>query len=693
MSFPSKLFDASGDPAFDALDFGISGQVLSCGNSFLMQGLHAGGMAFTNKGPLCCVHRGIERIPVAHLWTSDLLPRKRMSGQLRRSTVSESDLEMEKSGQDEQRNEEQVYSLRYTENGMGNCLDTFTLDEEDVLVAHVDVAQSDLKVSRLESPQGLEPMRLRPLHELQVVDEDPTSNFGGGEILQLATALSSEDKLLSDQRGLFATRRSRCVDFVTCEVRREEDQICLLRKHKVCYKLENREKRKNEATCCVSFNPFWQEEACVLNTDGTVDIWDASSESVVGYSGMGKDAMAAAVLEHSISSRDAVAFVRKLVLPFGHCVWGAHPRTILCCQPYRISLVDLRSSSSCHDLLQMPSHVLGLTGRLFSLCRGGGDVRSSHQFIVSSSSLLCIFDIRQPSMPLLRWLHHQEFDPPRHLLRLQLESRSVEEANLLVTGSHQSGEILCYQYGKFAGDAAPSSLGLPQKLFSIGDANLEIPSRSLGGRPGEERRRVEQRKASEKQELRDLRTLRGLSFSWQPSSSSSSSQPSVSPFSARFALVFQSTQFGEVFVQKVAAQPESEEEFEGNCSWTQDSGVTESTGAHVLSRQHKEADRVPGPEGYAGDDEEGARERPSLSDAYHKALRVMVSTMKKEDVALSRQGRAKALRTMNLKKENFSISYSSPPFPPSLVFPVPFSLYLFLIACRMVPAPLLLRLV
>uniref|UniRef100_A0A7S4PJH7 Uncharacterized protein n=1 Tax=Guillardia theta TaxID=55529 RepID=A0A7S4PJH7_GUITH len=306
----------------------------------------------------------------------------------------------------------------------------------------------------------------------------------------------------------------------------------------------------------------------------------------------------------------------------------------------------MRSSSSSSELLRMPNHMLGQTGRLFSLC-GGRDVdgRNSHEFIVSSSSLLCLFDIRQPAIPLLRWLHHQEFDPPRHLLQFQSSHKSVEEAKLLLTGSYQWGEIVCYQHGRFAEDAAPCSLGLPHKVFSIGDTNLVIPSRSFRGRPGEACRRVELRRTSEKQEVRDLRTLSGLSFSWQPSAVPSSSLAS----SMELGLVLQCSQYGEVFVQKVAAQGEEERSSGDQLgSWAAEGAPDSPQTARRASSKRQEAGEQ-NPEGYAGDDEEGAGAK-SLPAAYNEALRVMVSTMKKEDVAVRRQSRAKALRTMNMKK-------------------------------------------
>ena len=221
MNFPGKLFDASGDPAFDALDFGLSGQMLSCGNSFLLQGQHDSGKLITNKGPLCCVDRGVERMPEAHLWSSDLLPRKRMSGQFRRSTLNESDIDMvDNDGQDDM-SEESTYLLRYQEHCMGNCLDSFTLDDEDVIVAQVDVAHSDLKLSKLENLQGFESMRLRPLlQQVACHGKANTKTLMRDEIYQLASTLPFDKKIRSDQTCLFATRRSRSVVEMSTELMR-----------------------------------------------------------------------------------------------------------------------------------------------------------------------------------------------------------------------------------------------------------------------------------------------------------------------------------------------------------------------------------------------------------------------------------------------------------------------------------------
>jgi hypothetical protein len=131
----------------------------------------------------------------------------------------------------------------------------------------------------------------------------------------------------------------------------------------------------------------------------------------------------------------------------------------------------------------MPSAALAQAGRFYSIASGAA-VGSPHEFAAVTSSLVCVFDIRQPSLPMLRWLHHQEYDPPRHLSMYSIPvgcrglggdvgmARACgSDARLLATGNERWGEVILYQYGAAAEDAALMSLEQPRKLLSLGDTN------------------------------------------------------------------------------------------------------------------------------------------------------------------------------------------------------------------------------
>jgi len=142
-----------------------------------------------------------------------------------------------------------------------------------------------------------------------------------------------------------------------------------------------------------------------------------------------------------------VAALRALARDFGHCLWGAHPRTVLCAQAYRLSMVDLRAEGAS-VLVGMPAPGYGqasTAGRTADACTRPGrgvdalsrtarvtacwfclqagrfyalgrpslpDGAAQPLYAAVTTSFVCIFDIRQPATPFLRWQHHQAPPPP-----------------------------------------------------------------------------------------------------------------------------------------------------------------------------------------------------------------------------------------------------------------------------------------
>jgi hypothetical protein len=513
-AFPGATFPLADDPAFDALDFGVAGRLLACGGAFAQQNAEGLALDLAPAGPL------------TRVWgpaTGDAVPSPPVAGaagaasrgaaggggggakRRRRESAGSSRAQSDamaadddgQFGDDEKDalDESALLSEHLREGSRGSIACSVLDDAGRALVLHAGGRSLDeLVASRLEpcrrgqswrlarlatSPGSVAGLACRDVRCEDGVGRPSSAAQHHGRVLQVTAEAHGDPAELA----WVATRSYTGVAFYRLRYvpsaavsgaggsARWPDSMAL-----AC--VGGVRASAGAGAADVVLNPYWGGEAAMLDRAGQVKLWSAGSETVELVAGAGPDLIAQAMLTRAPPFAEALSTLRRAALQYGQLAWGMHPRTLLCAQAYRLSLIDLRSQAR-QELLRMPCAALAQAGRFYSI--GGASAAGAPQeFAAVTSSLVCIFDIRQPAMPMIRWLHHQEYDPPRHLsLSSILLGAAVGDAScrdhvgarLLVTGNERWGEVICYQYGPAGADAGLMALEQPRKLLSLGDCN------------------------------------------------------------------------------------------------------------------------------------------------------------------------------------------------------------------------------
>ena len=544
-AFPGTVFGLSSDPAFDALDIGVAGRLLSRGGAFALQNAEGLGLNLAAAGPLTRVHAGHEgsgpetgashrrlvpqrpgeKRKVRHFSTSGAF---RSRGKVfTRGDGSDGEFSGDDArfGDDERDAGEVGMHIpkHMLEHNRGNLACTLPGRRAGALLVHAGGRfLNDINVSRLVPRRGGQTWQLVNVARCPGgiasarafdMDCDDAANHHSGTSSRRLVHIAAEVYDDPSEFAWIATRsrngaavfRLREAAAGSADTRAAAGNAMLLTgagEVRPC---------PGATASSIVLNPHWGGEAALLDSTGQVKIWNAGCEEDTIVQGLGIDENAQAVLSRAPPYAEAVSTMRRLALGYGQLAWGMHPRTLLCAQAYRISVLDVRGPGP-QELLRMPCASLAQAGRFFSICSGAAS-GASHEIAAVTSSLVCIFDIRQPSLPMLRWLHHQEYDPPRHLSICPIHSAKDERdeelgARMVITGNERWGEVICYQYGPAAADAALLALEQPRKLTSVGDTNAFPP---IHEPDNYDRRAVDP--ASATQLTRPVRRLCGLGFS------------------------------------------------------------------------------------------------------------------------------------------------------------------------------------
>jgi len=518
-AFPGANFPLADDPAFDALDFGVAGRLLACGGAFALQNAEGLALDLAPAGPLTRV-----RGPVA----SDAVPPPPVAAAAAAASRGErgATTTAGAGGGAKRRRRERAGGSRAQndaaaaeDDGQFGDDEKDALDEGALVPEHLrEGSRGSIACSVLDDAGRALVLHAggRSLDELVASRLEPCRRGQSWRLARLATSpvsvagLACSDVECEDGVGRpsSAAQHQGRVLQVTAESHGDSAELAWVaaRSHTgvAFYRLRyvhpaavsgaggSARLPESMALACVGgvrasagaeaidvvLNPYWGGEAAMLDRAGQVKLWSAGSETVEQVAGAGPDLIAQAMLTRAPPFAEALSTLRRAALQYGQLAWGMHPRTLLCAQAYRLSLIDLRCPAR-QELLRMPCAALAQAGRFYSI--GGASAAGAPQeFAAVTSSLVCIFDIRQPWMPMIRWLHHQEYDPPRHLSHSRiLLGAAVGDAScgdhvgarLLVTGNERWGEVICYQYGPAGADAALMALEQPRKLLSLGDCN------------------------------------------------------------------------------------------------------------------------------------------------------------------------------------------------------------------------------
>jgi len=509
-AFPGATFPLAADPAFDALDFGVAGRLLARGGAFAMQNAEGLALDLAPAGPLTRVRGPAAQGSAAPPPPPRATPaaaaargggakrRRRDSGWGSDAQGAAAADEDGQFGDDEKEalDEGELLPEHLREGSRGSAVACAALDDgRRAFVLHAGGrALDELGASRLE-PCGrswrLSRLATGPGSVAESAGSDGEGEDGGGHsssrpaaqqrerIVQVSAASHGDPGDLAwvatrSRKGAAFYRLRHAAASGAGGSARGLDSVAL-----ACVGGVRADAGAGVAD--VVLNPYWGGEAALLDSAGLVKLWGVGSETVEAVGGPGPDLNAQAMLSRAPPFAEALSTLRRAALEYGQLAWGMHPRTLLCAQAYRLSLLDLRSQGS-QELLRMPCAALAQAGRFYSVC-GASAAGAPQEFAAVTSSLVCIFDIRQPAMPMIRWLHHQEYDPPRQLslAPILLEAgaaggdggcgRADLGARLLVTGNERWGEVICYQYGPAGVDAALMALEQPRKLLSAGDSN------------------------------------------------------------------------------------------------------------------------------------------------------------------------------------------------------------------------------
>ena len=512
--FPEHVFPLGDDPVFDALDFGVSGRVLARGGAFALQNGEGLALDIVPAGALWRVRCGMRPGVVATRGASASEGRHTKGGGEQRKrarpgcdrAASDDDGQFGDDENDAVGEQGEALPEHMQESLRGNAACVVQDEAGRGLFVHAGGSSlQDVEVSRLQPGHGGQGWKItRILHGNGGDADSTTSNMDCDE----AAHRSSRSGAPRTRRILQLTSASHGdpddLAWIAARSRADAAIYRLRRNREGCTGPEavrdgmelSREgcifAGDGAATASIVLNPHWGGEAALLDCAGSINLWNGEVDKLLKFAGPGPDLRARALLSRAPVYPEALSTMRRVALDFGQLTWGMHPRTILCAQAYRLSLLDLRSpnreSLAVQELLSMPCAALAQAGRFYAIC-GCAAAGASHEFATVSTSLVSVFDIRQPSLPMVRWLHHQEYDPPRHLSVCSvpegLRGRGGSElgARMLVTGNDRWGEVICYQYGPAAQDSALMALEQPRKLVSLGDCN-PWPGDSTAGRRG-----------------------------------------------------------------------------------------------------------------------------------------------------------------------------------------------------------------
>lgn len=395
MAFPRHTFPLADDPAFDALDIGIAGRLLVRGGAFASQNAEGLGLDLAAAGPLMRVQRaqrpfaagasgaansgGAKRQNSMQVTVLKQGPQyiRRLCDKRRRGKAPAAPDDDGQFGDDEKDNGEASVQLpsHLHERCRGNLACALQDGAGRVFVVHAGGDDlHDLDVSRLRPRRRGRTWQLTrvtrvagsataPLaaYDMECDTEEgegegagsaqPGANWRPSRLVHITAEAHGDPGELA---WIAARSHDRATFYRLCDgaltdpagtssAARGQQTVSLSAVGRVCVS-------NGASASSIVLNPHWGGEAALLDSTGQVYLWSAGSDSAVKVNGPGNDLHAQGALSRAPPYAEAVSTLRRLALDYGQLTWGMHPRTLVCAQAYRLSLLDLRSPASSHQV-------------------------------------------------------------------------------------------------------------------------------------------------------------------------------------------------------------------------------------------------------------------------------------------------------------------------------------------------------
>ncbi|KAK2984477.1 hypothetical protein RJ640_004267 [Escallonia rubra] len=230
------------------------------------------------------------------------------------------------------------------------------------------------------------------------------------------------------------------------------------------------------------WSPHLPEESVVLLGTGELFLFDLASCSRPG-----------SLVSKVRGKKLRVVWGDSTVMKEGHwlgCEFSWHPRILIVAHSSSVFLVDLRSEGSKVSCLLKAEILSTFSARkndqFAAFSRAGYD---GFYFVVASSHLLLLCDVRNPLMPLLQWAH--DLDNPRYITVFSLsELRShprddtfewaSESGYCILVGSFWNCEFSLFCYGPECRGSVASEISKFSKSFFAWELPSEISLSARG---------------------------------------------------------------------------------------------------------------------------------------------------------------------------------------------------------------------
>ena len=230
----------------------------------------------------------------------------------------------------------------------------------------------------------------------------------------------------------------------------------------------------------VEWSPHFEGDAAVVSEDGSLQLFDLADAASCAHATQLRGTFAThRGLRRSCRRLTVCAQPGSQVCsadgaPFGWrgCIYGAHPRTLLCASAATVWLADARSPPpSAPRVVHLMAGGRPTAECFTALCSAEAS-GESFMFSAATGTRVLLFDMRRAHVPLLSWEHWLGADDPPRILSCQsvepwMPAAATKSGGLLLACNLGRREAAAFQFSTVTKPGTADALGWASELLRM----------------------------------------------------------------------------------------------------------------------------------------------------------------------------------------------------------------------------------